>query len=106
MRDVRMHVEDFRCVIGPLGNCLISQNENVAFFTSSIVKSKNEDEFNKQLSDLDAYPGDVVTISGDLKEAEETVLGGTFHFRIDVQSMKLLEEERFTIKDDVLRVSQ
>ena len=43
MRDVRMYVEDFRCVIGPLGNCLISQNENVAFFTSSIVKSKNED---------------------------------------------------------------
>ena len=58
------------------------------------------------MSDLDPYPGDVVTISGVLKVAEESVLGGAFLFRIDVQSMKLLEEERFTIKDDVLRVSQ
>jgi Fe-S cluster biosynthesis and repair protein YggX len=101
MRDIRIHVADFRCVITDIA-CVIPHNNDAGLMTStSIVPYPlvERNEFWEKLKSLDVFPGDVVSMDIVIRGYIETVVGGASQIFVHPLTMKLLEKEKFKFVD-------
>ena len=101
MRDIRIHIDDFRCVVTDIA-CVIPHNNDAELMTStSIVPYPlvERNEFWEKLKLLDVFPGDVVSMDIVIRGYIETVVGGASQIFVHPLTMKILEKEKFKFVD-------
>jgi hypothetical protein len=107
IRDIRIHVSDFRCVYKDKKEllCVIPHNDNTAFQTSINIRPYSTllYKFKKQWDSLDAFPGDVISMNVIIRGYREAVLGGGSDIFINPLKMEVAEKERFKVIGNKLK---